>query len=58
MPQRLLTCLGDDELRRVALWKMEGYTTQPIGSKLNRSPRSVERKVQLIRTLWEQELTP
>jgi len=56
--QRLLDLLGDDELRAVAQAKMEGDTTGQIAARLGRSPRSVERKLQLIRSLWEKEGRP
>jgi DNA-directed RNA polymerase specialized sigma24 family protein len=54
--RRLLTVLGDAELRSIALWKMEGDTTEEIAAKLRRAPRTVERKLQVIRTLWEKEV--
>jgi DNA-directed RNA polymerase specialized sigma24 family protein len=47
--QRLLDGLGDDRLRAVAVWKMEGYTNEEIAAKLGRTLRSVERKLQVIR---------
>jgi DNA-directed RNA polymerase specialized sigma24 family protein len=53
--QRLLDLLGDAELRTTALCKMEGYTTAEIASQLNCAPRTVERKLRLIRSLWEKE---
>jgi RNA polymerase sigma factor (sigma-70 family) len=53
--QRLLGLLGDDELRAVALSKMEGYTTQEIAARLDCAPRTVERRLRLIRGLWEKE---
>jgi DNA-directed RNA polymerase specialized sigma24 family protein len=53
--QRLLERLGDDELRSVALWKMEGYTVDEIAAKLGCAPRTVDRKLWVIRTLWEQD---
>jgi RNA polymerase sigma factor (sigma-70 family) len=53
--QRLLDLLGDDELRTLALSKMEGYTTEEIAGQLNCTPRTVERKLRLIRSLWEKE---
>jgi DNA-directed RNA polymerase specialized sigma24 family protein len=53
--QRLLDCLGDAELRAIAVWKMEGDTTEQIAAKLGRSPRTVERRLGLIRSLWENE---
>ena len=56
--QRLLDVLGDAELRAVALAKMEGDTTEQIATKFGRSPRAVERKLQLIRSLWAKEGQP
>jgi DNA-directed RNA polymerase specialized sigma24 family protein len=53
--QRLLDRLNDPELRQVALWKMEGYTSEEIAAKLGRVPRTVERKLSVIRGLWSQE---
>jgi DNA-directed RNA polymerase specialized sigma24 family protein len=53
--QRLLDRLGDAELQQVALWKMEGYTTEEIAAKLSCVPRTVERKLRAIRTIWEHE---
>lgn len=47
--QRLLASLGDEQLRTVAVWKMEGYTNDEIAAKLGRGLRSIERKLQLIR---------
>jgi DNA-directed RNA polymerase specialized sigma24 family protein len=52
---RLLDRLGDTELRQVALWKMEGYTNDEIGSRLGCVERTVERKLRVIRGLWEGE---
>jgi DNA-directed RNA polymerase specialized sigma24 family protein len=53
--QRLLASLGDAELEGVALWKMEGYTTQEIASRLGYVNRTVERKLHLIRSIWSKE---
>jgi DNA-directed RNA polymerase specialized sigma24 family protein len=50
--QRLLDRLGDDGLRSVALWKMEGYTVEEIAARLGCVPRTVERKLRAIRELW------
>jgi DNA-directed RNA polymerase specialized sigma24 family protein len=50
--QRLFASLGDPELVAVANWKMEGYTNPEIASKLDCAPRTVERKLQLIRHIW------
>jgi DNA-directed RNA polymerase specialized sigma24 family protein len=56
--QRLLGCLDDPSLRSVALWKMEGYTTEQIALRLGCVPRTVERKLKLIRSFWAKELAP
>jgi RNA polymerase sigma factor (sigma-70 family) len=53
--RRLLDRLGDDDLRTVALWRMEGYTLEEIAAKLGCVPRTVQRKLQAIRDLWCQE---
>ncbi|MCI0460437.1 MAG: ECF-type sigma factor [Gemmataceae bacterium] len=54
--QRLLHALGDGELRQVALRKLEGYTIAEIAAQLGLVPRTVQRRLQLIRRLWEREL--
>jgi DNA-directed RNA polymerase specialized sigma24 family protein len=54
--QRLLDCLNDPGLRSIAVWKMEGDTTEQIAARLKRAPRTVERKLHVIRTLWEKEM--
>jgi DNA-directed RNA polymerase specialized sigma24 family protein len=56
--RRLLAGLGDDQLRLIALWKMEGHTTEEIAAKLGCVPRTVERKLQVIRSLWSREPGP
>src|SRR4051812_17334361 len=55
---RLLERLGDTELQRVALWKMEGYTNEEIAGRLKCAPRSVERKLRLIREVWGHQDQP
>jgi DNA-directed RNA polymerase specialized sigma24 family protein len=56
--RRLLDGLGDDGLRAVAQWKMEGYSTPEIAARLGCVPRTVDRKLGMIRRLWEQEKLP
>jgi DNA-directed RNA polymerase specialized sigma24 family protein len=51
--QRLLDALGSDTLRTVALMRLDGHTTGEISRSLEISPRSVERKLRLIRKIWE-----
>ena len=53
--QRLLDRLGQGELRSVALWKMEGYSVDEIAAKLGCAPRTVDRKLWVIRSLWGSE---
>lgn len=49
----LLALLRDPELVQLAVWKMEGYRNDEIAQRLDCAPRTVERKLQLIRTIWE-----
>lgn len=56
--ERLLDLLGDDSLRRVAVWKMEGLTTHEIAERLDCSRRTVARKLDTIRIIWSQEPPP
>src|SRR5262249_54862515 len=53
--ERLLERLGDDTLRQVAVWKMEGLTADEIGERLDCSPRTVARKFDMIRAIWSKE---
>jgi RNA polymerase sigma factor (sigma-70 family) len=53
---RLLASLPDARLRSVAEWKMEGFTTAEIAAKLGCAPRTVERRLRLIRLIWEKGL--
>ncbi len=50
--ERLMLSLESDELTMLANWKMEGLTNEEIAEKWNRSTRTVERKLQLIRKIW------
>jgi len=54
----LLERLPDDKLRSIALWKLDGYTNEEIAAKLNVTPRTIVRKLNLIRANWQQELGP
>ena len=53
--ERLLAALGDPELRQVAVMRMDGYSVEEVASKAGCAPRSVKRKLQLIRSIWERE---
>lgn len=50
----LLQSLQNEDLKRVALWKMEGYTNEEIAALLSRSLATVERKLRTIRDIWSQ----
>jgi RNA polymerase sigma factor (sigma-70 family) len=54
--RRLLASLGDRELEAVALWRMEGYSVEEVAGKIGCAPRSVKRKLRLIREIWEEEV--
>ena len=56
--QRLLASLGDETLRAVALWKMEGYTNIEIAAKLGCVEQTVERKLRAVRQVWSNEVSP
>jgi DNA-directed RNA polymerase specialized sigma24 family protein len=49
--QRLMGTLSD-ELRSIALWKMEGYTNAEIAAQSGCAISTVERRLRLIRTVW------
>jgi DNA-directed RNA polymerase specialized sigma24 family protein len=48
----LLECLPSDELRRIALARLEGYSNAEVARRLGRSLSTIERKLQVIRILW------
>jgi DNA-directed RNA polymerase specialized sigma24 family protein len=56
--RRLLARLKTDELRTIAVWKMEGYTNLEIAAKLDCAPSTVERKLHRIRAQWQEEIEP
>jgi DNA-directed RNA polymerase specialized sigma24 family protein len=51
--QNLLNRLNDTILLAIALWRMEGFTVDEIAFKLGCTPRTIERKLQIIRRLWD-----
>lgn len=48
--EKLVTALGDETLRKIAVWKLEGYTNDEIAQALDVARRTVARKLALIRT--------
>jgi len=53
--ERLLAMLNDETLRKVACWKLEGFTNDEIAAELGVVTRTVERKLGMIRRKWESE---
>jgi RNA polymerase sigma factor (sigma-70 family) len=56
--RQLLASLGDRDLELVAVWRMEGLTVEEIAARLGCVPRTVKRKLKLIRGIWEGEVGP
>lgn len=50
--RRLLEVLGDETLRSIAVWRLEGYSVEEIAERLQCVSRTVLRKLDRIRTLW------
>jgi RNA polymerase sigma factor (sigma-70 family) len=53
---RLLNVLRNDQVREIAVLRIEGYNVAEIAQRLAVSQRAVERKLQLIRAQWRREL--
>ncbi|MEM8678372.1 MAG: ECF-type sigma factor [Planctomycetota bacterium] len=49
----LLDQLGDATLKRVAIFKLQGFTNAEIADELDCAVRSVDRKLARIRQLWQ-----
>ncbi len=47
-----LEALARDDLRQVALSKMEGFTNSEIAKQMDRSVTTIERKLRTIRSIW------
>jgi DNA-directed RNA polymerase specialized sigma24 family protein len=53
--ERLLGMLPSPELVELAQLKMEGYTNDEIAQRWQRTARTVERKLNLIRQIWSKQ---
>ena len=53
-----LDSTGDPDLQRIALLKLDGYTTPEIAERIGCVGRTIERKSNLIAKLWEKEIGP
>jgi DNA-directed RNA polymerase specialized sigma24 family protein len=56
--RRLLGALGDETLRDVARWKLEGYSNAEVAARLGCIEKTVERKLRRIRQIWAEEVPP
>ena len=54
--ERLLCLLGRNEIKQVALLRVEGYTNEEIATALNCTRRTVQRRLDFIRNVWSREL--
>ena len=51
----LLAALRHPDLQQVALLRMDGFSVDEVAAKVGCAPRSVKRKLQLIRGIWKRE---
>ena len=51
----LLRRLPDADLHHLALRRMEGYSVAEIAAEMGWAPRTVKRRPQLIRSIWQQD---
>jgi len=54
--RRLIELLPDSDLRALAVWKMEGWSNDEIAARWGCVPRTVERRLKVIRSLWAGEV--
>jgi RNA polymerase sigma factor (sigma-70 family) len=52
---RILMGLLDDDLKAIALLKLEGRTNEEVASRIDRSLPTVERRLKLIREKWQRQ---
>ncbi len=50
--EQRLESLANPELRQIALWRLEGYSNREIAERLHCTERSIERKLERIRSKW------
>jgi DNA-directed RNA polymerase specialized sigma24 family protein len=56
--ERLLSALADDELRTIALLKMQRCTIEEIAGKVGCTRRAVQRRLEIIRRTWREFWPP
>ena len=45
----------DEELKRTAIWKLDGYTNEEIAQRLGCARRTVQRRLKRIRSVWQDD---
>ena len=53
--RRLFRLLNDPELEKVAVLKLEGYTNDEVAQELGYTRRTIQRMLNLIRVLWQND---
>jgi DNA-directed RNA polymerase specialized sigma24 family protein len=56
--RRLLGMLGDEQLRQMAVARMEGCTAEELAARFDCAPSTVARKLKKIRETWAREVPP
>jgi DNA-directed RNA polymerase specialized sigma24 family protein len=51
----LLNQLSDEQLKQIAIMRMDGFLVDEIAERLQLSKRAVERRLQLIRRTWSEQ---
>ncbi len=54
--ERLINKLEDPALKSVALRKLEGHSSEEIAALFGTSRRTIDRKLMLIRRIWQEEI--
>ncbi len=54
--QRLLQMLPDDELKTIAIARMDGHMNREIADELGCAERTIERRLKYIRAIWKREI--
>jgi DNA-directed RNA polymerase specialized sigma24 family protein len=55
--RQLMGLLPDEQLRLIAVAKMEGRTNKEIAGEMDCALRTVERRLGYIRAIWREEVT-
>jgi DNA-directed RNA polymerase specialized sigma24 family protein len=56
--ERLMRELPDAALAEIAVLRMEGYSNAEIAIRVGKTERTIERKLNLVRRIWEGHLRP